>query len=89
MSDTPVPTDTAAQNAEIAELEGRMADTHAWGHDKAGQARIQQLYEAQETGEAAPAPPEEGTQVERKSEIESLMSDTQSAYYKGPESEAL
>ncbi len=35
-----------ASGPEIAELESRMTDTHAWGRDKAGQERIAELYEA-------------------------------------------
>lgn len=74
-----------AISTEIAELEGRMADTHAWARDVQGQERIRQLYELQENGavraRAAPS--------RRQGEIEAMMADKFSDYWRGAQSERL
>ena len=77
-TDAPIPTDPAAISEEISELEGRMADTHAWGHDKAGQERVRQLYEAQES--AGVEAPEEVSKSERQLEIEEMMKEADGEY---------
>lgn len=78
MADLPAEVD-AAVDAEIAELESRMANTHAWGHDKAGQERIQQLYEQQDRGTTPPpaAPPA----AQRMKVIEEAMKDAKGEYW--------
>ncbi len=78
-NDAPIPTDPGEISSEIADLEIRMRDTDAWGHDKAGQARIKQLYEHEEAtgGEA----PEAAPKSERMLEIEELMKDANGEYW--------
>lgn len=79
VNDTPIPTDPAAVSSEIADLEVRMRDTDAWGHDKAGQERVRQLYEAQEAGGVEPQEPGPGS--ERRQEIEEMMQDANGVYW--------
>ncbi len=82
-NDAPIPTDPGAIESEIGQLEVRMRDTDAWGHDKAGQARIAALYEHEEAtgGEV----PEAAPKSERMLEIEELMKDASGEYWHSPE----
>ncbi len=75
----PIPADPAAVSSEISELEGRMRDTTAWAKDEAGQARVRQLYEAQES--AGVEAPEAAPKSERMAEIEEMMKDADGVYW--------
>ncbi len=82
MADLPAEVNVAI-DAEIAELEGRMASPREWFHDKAGQERIKELYEQQDTGTApspAPAPA-----AQRMAVIEQAMKDSAGEYWKSPD----
>lgn len=60
-------------DSEIAEIEDRMADTHAWARDLAGQQRVRELYKSQESG--APVPAKPTAHAKRLVEIEAAMGD--------------
>ena len=84
---------SAGESAELGELQQAMKDTHSWGHDPIGQARAGELYgkqEAFERGEEAPAALRQPGALEtRKAELQELMSDQLSSYWRGPQSQAL
>ena len=82
-----LPSDAAAVSAEIVELEGQMVDPRTWFHDKAGQERYRQLVEAEDSGAAPPAKP--SAIAQRIAEIETLMQDRLSDYWRGPRAETL
>ena len=84
MADLPAEV-SATVDAEIAELQGQMADTHAW-HQPSNQPardRIQQLYEQQESG-TPPAAPHDATAL-RVAKHEGMMTDAKGEYWKSPE----
>ncbi len=70
---------TVGEQAELANLEGAMADTAAWGNDKASQQRALELYtkaagEASEIGQISRT-------VARQVEIEGMMTEKHGAYW--------
>ncbi len=77
---------TVSEQAELANLEGAMADTAAWGNDKASQQRALELY-----AKAEGAPSEIGQisrTVARQLEIEGLMTEKNGAYWHSPSLQA-
>ena len=82
MADLPAEVN-AAIDVEIAELEGRMTSPREWFHDHAGQQRIKELYEQQESGTTpSPAAP---PRAERMAVIEKAMTDSAGECWKSPE----
>ena len=82
MADLPAEVDVAV-DAEIAELELRMTSPREWFHDHAGQERIKELYEQQDSGTTPERQPVAG--VQRIFEIESLMADAKGEYWHSKE----
>ncbi len=75
-------------NAEIEEIEAGMeADNAAYWDDNLLQERYGQLLAAKESGSPAPAGPDAATA--RRAEIETLMADPRSKYWRGSRSEAI
>ncbi len=70
---------TVSEQAELANLEGAMADTIAWHGDKAGQQRALELYGKME-GEASEIGQLSKTSA-RLREIEGLMTEKHGAYW--------
>ena len=75
-------------DTEIAEIEGGMADDFQEYQGNPGkQARYGELLAAQESGGPPPAKPD--ASAARRVELEGLMADGQSAYWKGSQSRLL
>ena len=70
-------------DTEIAEIEGGMAeDNAAYWNDPAKQERYGQLLEAREAGEQTPPAPDKN--AARRGELQEMMGDQHSPYWKGP-----
>ncbi len=82
MADLPTEVSEAV-DTEIASLEESMKDPREWFHNHAGQQRIKELYEQQESGTTPSRQPVAG--VQRISEIEGMMADTKGEYWHNPE----
>ncbi len=77
---------TVSEQAELAGYEAAMADTTAWGNDKASQQRAVELYGKME-GEASEIGQISRT-VARRVEIEGLMTEKNGAYWHSPSLQA-
>ncbi len=77
---------TVAEQAELAGYEAAMADTTAWGNDKASQQRAVELY-AKAEGEASEIGQISRT-VARQLEIEEMMTEKHGAYWHSPSLQA-
>ncbi len=73
---------TVSEQAELAGYEEAMADTTAWGNDKASQQRAIELY-AKAEGEASEIGQISRT-VARQLEIEGMMTEKHGAYWHSP-----
>lgn len=84
-------TDAQTLDSEISTLEAEMADTKGrepggYWNDEGKQARYRQLLEAKESGGAVPTV---DAKAKRRGELETLMGDQHSSYWKGAEAEKL